>query len=474
LEPALILVAALGACGDKVTFIECPPGTRPEGSRCIPEDPADTSVGDTTATTDPDTAVTTTTDTATTDPDTAVTAPDTADVPPAPTGSACLKNADCAGGTCLDWTGGYCTTLGCSGDSCGAGQACLTFQGNAICVVTCSGAADCHAPDQACKALVAGDALVRACVGVDSDAGDIGVGCVDATECRGAATCIASFPGGYCAALGCPTTPCPQGSACVSVDGQPSCLRTCDGDGDCDSVEGAERKCGVLQGTSGSPVEVCISGISGKAMGASCLSDFECGSGSCQVLGEGRCSQTQRPCFQARVRDDCNGAEFCLVNGQNRVGICSQPCREGSAFACPGATYCVAESDDPRDAWCRPACATPGADPACNTGAGLSCAFGIPLSDGAQGRYVCGRQRTGVLTACSGDTTCGQNTCLLDGATGYCTEACGDDGYCAFGGACVFEASADRCLRACFSQSDCPNGFQCTLPSGATRSVCTP
>lgn len=476
LEPALVVLAlAVTACGDKVTFIECPPGTRPEGSRCIPEDVPDTSGADS-ATVDPDTSVTTTTttDTATADEDTATaTGPDTTDVAtPQPTGSACLKNADCAGGTCLDWTGGYCSTLGCSGDSCGAGQACITFQGNAICVATCDDAGDCRAPDQACKALVQGDALVEACVGVDEDAGAIGAGCVDATECQGPATCIASFPGGYCASLGCPANACPSGSACVTVDGQPSCLRTCDDDGDCDSAEGAERKCGVLQTTSGAPVEVCISGISGKDMGASCLSDFECGSGSCQILGEGRCSQTQRPCFQDRVDEDCNGAEFCLVNGQNRVGLCSQPCRAGG-FGCPGASYCVAESDDPNDAWCRPACATPGDDPACNTGAGLVCAFGIPLTDGAQGRYVCGRQRTGVLTACNGDTTCGQNSCLLDGASGYCTEGCGDDGYCPFGGACVFGAS-DRCLRACFSGGDCPDGFACTLPSGATRSVCTP
>lgn len=470
-----LLMVLTVACGDTVTFIECPPGTFAQGSECIPitQPDATTSPPDTTPPTDteapPDTTVATT-DSAATIEDLDTSAPETS---AGPTGAACLKNADCAGGTCLDWENGYCTTLDCGAAGCADGEECLAvLSNNTICVETCTSDADCRVPDTACKRVAEGSETRQVCVGVDDDAGGAGSACADPTSCQGAQTCLSAFPGGYCAALGCPAAPCGAGSTCVRVDGRPSCLATCAEDVDCGSAPGAERKCGVLQGVAGSPVEVCISGISGKAMGESCLSDFECGSGTCQILGEGRCSQTQRPCFPERVAEDCNGAESCLVTGQNRVGVCSQPCRPGG-IGCPGATYCVAEAGAPNDGWCRPACTNPGADPACNADVGLRCAFGIPITDGAQGRYVCARARTGVLTACSGAAACGDNACLLEGNAGFCVEACGDDSYCPFGGSCVVgTAGGDRCQRACFSGLDCPSGFQCTLPTGATRMVC--
>lgn len=471
-------VVAVG-CGGKVTYITCPEGTRPEGSECIPNVAPDTSVAEDTTETATDASLVE--DTATTAPDTSVvedattTAPDADAAAPRATGEPCQRNLDCVGGTCLDWPGGYCTTLDCDEAGCaGADDVCAGLvAGNMLCVAGCASDGDCHAPDQACKRIKVEGVVEGVCVGVQADAAAIGAGCTDPTGCAGPATCLSAFPGGYCAALGCPATACPSGSSCVRVDGQPSCLRACQGDDDCDSAVGAERKCGVLQGVTGAPVNVCVSGIAGKAMGASCLSDFECESGSCQILGEGRCSQTQRPCFPERADQDCNGAESCIVNGQNRVGLCSQPCRPGGT-ACPGASYCVAETDNPNDGWCRPACASSD-DTSCNAAAGLRCAFGIPITDGAQGRYVCARARTGVLTSCTGAASCGAHACILDGNSGYCSEPCGDDGYCPFAGSCVVgTASGDRCQRACFTSDDCPSGFQCSLTTGATRSVCVP
>jgi len=476
----LVCVVGVVACGDHVTILECPPGTVAEGSKCVPhgvEDttvaPDDTSVGPGDTTTDTvapnDTLIDSTSATDATEPGDTV-GPDTS---AGPTGAACQRNADCAGGTCLDWTNGYCTHLDCQGASCGDGELCLAvLSGNNICIKSCTSDADCRTPDQACKRVADGGDTRQVCVGVDVDAGGAGAACSDPTECAGQATCLSAFPGGYCAALGCPSAPCGAGSTCVRVDGRPSCLATCASDDVCHSAVGAERKCGVLEGVAGAPVQVCISGISGKAMGASCLSDFECSSGSCEILGEGRCSQTQRPCFPDHVADDCNGAESCIVTGQNRVGVCSQPCRPGG-IGCPGASYCIAEADNPNDGWCRPACTSAGADPACNADAGMRCAFGIPITDGAQGRYVCARARTGVLTSCSGSAACGDNQCLAHGNSGYCVEGCGDDGYCPFGGTCVVGTSAgDRCQRSCFSGLDCPTGFSCTLATGATRTVC--
>jgi len=477
-----MIVCVLFGCGDTVTIIECPPGTIPSGSQCLAPDPdsvtPDTGEPETIepdAT--PDTSMPTDTgDTGTpfdtgsdTSADTA--APDTAG--PRATGSMCVKNADCVGGTCLDWTGGYCTQLDCdTGTACGADEKCLAFAGNHLCVEACVSDADCRTPDQACKTIIDGAGTVRVCMGVDSGARATGAACGDATDCAGNATCLAAFPGGYCAALGCDVTACPAGASCVKVDGRASCLLRCSGDGDCGGEVGAERRCGVLQGTSGSPVDVCISGIEGKALGDSCRSDFECTTGSCQILGEGRCSQTGWPCFPASAATDCNGAEFCQVTPESRVGLCSQPCALGGR-TCPGAAHCLVEGDDPREAWCRPTCSGP-TDASCNSAAGLTCAFGIPVSDSGQGRYACTRSSAGnTLTTCTGDATCAGGACLLDGNAGYCAATCGDDSHCAFAGACVFGAT-DRCYRVCLSSQDCPSGYRCEATGGASRDVCVP
>ena len=95
-----LAVAALAGCGDTVKIIECPPGTRPDGSRCVPNDAPDTSPDpdtSTTTTTDTETTTTTATDTATSPLDTDLDSSSSADTAqPRPTGADCLKNADCA------------------------------------------------------------------------------------------------------------------------------------------------------------------------------------------------------------------------------------------------------------------------------------------------------------------------------------------------------------------------------------------
>jgi hypothetical protein len=464
LVPSALLVVA-AACGDKVTYVECPLGTRPEGSLCVPLDAGPDASSPTQDTTPPS-------DDSVTPPDTSApdaSAPDTAQA--RGTGATCARNADCLGGTCLDWTGGYCTQLDCDTSGCGQGEVCLPFSGNHICTRECAVDADCGSPDQACKRLPVGDALVAVCVGVDTDAGGTSSPCSDPTDCRGGAACLPSFPGGYCAVLGCPEARCALDSACVRVDGVPSCLLACSGDAQCGGSEGAERRCGTLQSIANEPVGVCISGVEGKGLGESCRSDFECSTGTCQVLGEGRCSQTGRPCSRPTAQVDCNTAEFCQVQADSRVGVCSQPCGVG-ALGCPGAAHCVAEGQDGDGAWCRPACTGP-SDATCNGAVGLACTFGIPISDSGQGRYACALARPGTpRAACTGDANCG-GTCLLDGAAGYCTPGCGDDAYCPFGGSCVFGAP-DACLRVCFSSADCPAGFTCGSPPGAVRPVCIP
>jgi hypothetical protein len=473
IRPALVaLTLALVACGDTVTIVECPPGTRPEGSECLPLDEPDTTLPDSTPDTDlpdsglPDTSTDTSTDTVPSDTTSEVEVSTTR-----PTGSPCSRNADCQGGTCLDWTGGYCTLLDCDTAGCPTGETCLPLLGNSICVKDCP-AGTCGSPDQQCKPLPTGSGLAPVCIAIDVGAGSTGQTCRDPTDCAGQAACLAAFPGGYCASLGCPDTACGAGSTCVRVDGVPSCLATCSTSADCDSEPGGERRCGVLSGVNNTPVDVCISGAEGKALGATCRTDFECGSGTCQVLGEGRCSQTQAPCFTSSVATDCNGAEFCQVTAESRVGICSQPCNAGRG--CSGAAHCVTESKDPNQAWCRPSCSG-STDTSCNTVAGLTCAFGIPVSDSGQGRYACALSRAATPRAtCNGDAQCPGGTCIKpSNSNGYCAPACGADDFCPFGGSCVTTAS-QRCMRACFSNTDCPSNFACGFTTGSPRDVCVP
>jgi len=470
----------VAGCGDSVKVVNCPLGTIPQGSQCVPIeadtvvadvlDPADTTAPADTATPE-DTA--SSEDTAGGEDTTPV---DTA-TPPAETGAACVKNADCEGGTCLDWRGGYCTTLGCDGGGCPDGASCVAAAGgNHVCLLDCEDDGDCRSGgEQACKRVRDGDdGPVRAlCYGVDADAAGAGAACSDATDCAGAAACLPSFPGGYCAVIGCTAGSCPAGAECVEVDDEPTCLRACVSDGDCDGTEGAERRCGVLESVSGGTVSVCISGVAAGPIGAACLSDFECESGTCQILGDGTCGQTGGPCFPASVATDCNGAESCLLSNDSRAGVCTRPCGPG-AVSCPDGSFCVADGSESTSGGCRPECTTGGN--ACGGINGLECRFGIPLSDGAQGRYVCRRERPrGFASPCVSAGDCRSGQCLKPsgGGTGLCVDACVGDGYCPFPGSCVFGAES-VCYPACFSSGDCPSGFSCAAPSGSPRNVCTP
>jgi hypothetical protein len=474
----------LGACGDKVILLECPLGTRPEGSQCIPLDGPDTAgPPEADAATPADDLGTGTSDIAE---DTSANgsedvqsvsdseSSEDASSTPRPAGAACELNAQCAGGTCLDWPTGYCSAIGCSATSCPDGARCLDVAaGNSACLSTCEADADCRTPHQACKRLPLDDgSLAGVCVGLQPGAAGPAAACDDPARCAGQAACLSAFPGGYCAVLGCSAGTCPDGTDCVLVNGTPSCLKYCARDGDCGSAPGAERACGVLTGISGAPSQVCISGISGKALGAPCLSDFECTSGACQILGEGRCNASGAPCFPDRTSEACGVGDYCRVTASSRVGLCARPCSAG--VPCLGASFCLAEGARPSDTWCRPACA--GAGSPCPGESGLSCRLGLPLGDGGQGRYAC---TSGILggpfVSCNGDATCAGGRCLKPASgAGYCAAPCGDDDHCGFGGTCVRDGTSTSCWRLCTDASDCPTGFRCDRIGGGSRTVCVP
>jgi hypothetical protein len=480
---AATVSALAGACGDKVTFIECPLGTEPIGSECVPlgtdlispARDADASGGDA-----PELPVADVVpvddaadDTSGPLPDLPITGPDII-LSGAPVGAACAKSSECQGSACLDWPGGYCTSLDCSVASCPSGSACVPLAGgNTGCMASCTDDADCRAGgQQACKTLEGVDgSLRRVCHGIATNAKPVGATCLDAVGCAASMSCLPSLPGGYCATLGCSATSCPAGSKCFNFGGHPTCLKTCAGDGDCGGVPGAERRCGVLKALDKSKTGACISGAEGLAIGAQCGNDFECSSGACEILGAGRCTQNELPCFLENEKQVC-GAGFCFISGANQVGACVQPCALGTP--CPGASLC-AGAEGAAEGVCRPPCGGLGASDDCRTDVGFECTFGWALGNtSGQGSYLCHRPPPIALgDPCVPPGGCPGGTCLpLPSGNGTCGAPCGEDGYCPFPGSCVVAGQDLTCRKACFSVADCAPGATCAAAAGALGNVC--
>ena len=491
-------------CGDKVTIVNCPLGTMPQGATCVAWE-EDVAAADVAA--EPDVA-----------PDPVDVPSDTpafpmADVPAEDSasdaaviadlqrvedvssgpgdsgglGAPCTKNDDCAGGICLDWPEGYCTSLDCDDQApCADGGVCVPLTGgNRVCLVDCADTDPCAAPYQACKRLAqeSGNAYVDVCYGVEADASEVGGTCSEHTDCQGAASCLMTMPGGYCAVQGCEPGACDPGSVCIEYGGVPTCLRECAVDEDCGGEPGAERRCGVLKSLAGNLSGACISGASGAAVGEQCLNDFECASGTCDLLGEGQCSQTGSPCFEATGAQDCEPTEFCLINGENGVGSCTQPC--SLTTACPGSALCEGQPGGAQG-WCRAACGGVGQDEPCRPETGYTCTFGFPIGEtSGQGRYLCMRPREGSIgSMCTEDAACEAGSC--DGAQevagqggdsgevnpGLCTTPCGDNLYCPFPTLCVADGIQGACKPACLSVVDCPADFVCAPQPGALSGIC--
>ena len=493
-----LCLLALQACGNRITIIECPPGTMAAGDKCVPYDqpPVDTSAPEDVAA-DPgglefpvaevapvvdlptvaDQAAPDDESVGPTDPGAEV---DSGSAPlgDGSTGEACTANHQCLGGTCLDWPGGYCTKLDCGPSACGEGDACIALPGgNTACLRRCETVLDCQAGGhQGCKAMhpEGGAAAVRVCHGVEADAGPVGSLCAGEAECAADTVCVHTLPGGYCSIEGCTPDLCPAGSVCVEYAGAPICMRLCTADGDCDAAPGAERRCEVVKtvAPAAPPASVCLSGVEGQPIGAQCTTDLECDSGTCEILGNGHCSQSNEPCFGV---DDCSGAQLCIITGDNQVGACTQPCSVG--LPCPGATACVGAADK-EEGSCRVACAGPGALDDCRKDAGLACTFGYALGDTTgQGKYLCARMDAGDLgTSCDAEEPCQTSFCWTPhgaGSGGICAESCNQALYCPFPGTCsVVSATSYACLRACSSVVDCPAGFTCQKPQGSFHLVC--
>ena len=476
---AIALAALLASCGDTVTIIECPLGTRPDGSQCVPWDDGggtlDAATGDSVQ------DVTSTSDT-TTFPTLDTTPGGRSDVGPAQAevettdpaaeegkvGAACKLNSECDGGTCLDMPGGYCTLLDCQLTGCPAGAACVDLPGgNTGCLAECAAVGDCRA-DQACKPQLSVDGGdVTVCHGVVADAGGVGGLCDGDVDCAGANLCSPMMPGGYCTVTPCEAGGCPEDSVCVDLGGATMCLLACDSDDACGGDVDAERRCAPVASLASDVVSVCISAVSGQPIGGACSSDFDCESVTCEVLGHGRCSQSGLPCEPQSPGDTCSAAEACLDQGQGAVGRCTQPC--ATDLGCPGGAFCVGDAGAAAGL-CRPSCAGLGASDDCPGEDGFQCGFGFALGDTqAQGRYLCDLPAPAdVGASCGGAEACPAGTC----ESGACTMPCDADLYCPFPGVCVTGAPAPTCRKACLSSADCPGGTSCATQAGALGSFC--
>jgi hypothetical protein len=115
-------------------------------------------------------------------------------------------------GACVDPSSDRQNCGGC-GDDCFGGEVCSSGQ------CTCTGGS---------------------CASVGNDGRVVGGSCGDVNPCDAGSTCLGEggggdgdFPGGTCSTTCQATADCPDGSACVQVDGDPQCVLTCDGEDSC-------------------------------------------------------------------------------------------------------------------------------------------------------------------------------------------------------------------------------------------------
>ena len=473
---ALCVIAGGPGCKQEVIYVECELGTIPVGDQCeaLPPPPPPTvdANGGGSASQDGSSGGGDTASRVETNSE------DSVVVPQVVVGTACVKDADCGDGICLNWAGGSCTRLDCLTQGCPAGTVCTPIKGgNTACLALCTAEEPCPQESHGCKALqsVEGE-YEHVCHGVADDAGDVGSPCGGHDLCVDDTVCLTSFPGGYCSLEGCDEQSCPIGSGCFVFEGKPTCLQQCADDADCITGDNADRRCALLKNIDGVLVRACISAVGDQGMGEQCTNAFECSSGSCEVLGEGACSQTGMPCFvveEGSADQGCEADEFCLVTGSNQVGACTQSC--AIAAPCPGTSLCQGTEGE-AEGLCRPPCEGPGENSGCRTDAGFICTYGFALGDSTgQGRYLCLPSAAGSLGApCDDDHPCAVGVCesLEEGADGTCTVPCGQDLYCPFPGLCSNDAAFGICRTACLSDADCWPGASCTSGLSPLGKVC--
>jgi hypothetical protein len=488
----LVLVVLVGACSGGGSS-DCADGFRQWQGSCIPVSDHDLTGGDWTR---PDTpgpepvepepqAVEEVLDVPEGTPEVDVTPDVPADVPDSDfvatgqVGSPCNGPNDCDLGLgCLGgWPGGYCTLQECTSDgACPEGSACFALaEGFKTCVDLCTDSGQCRtAEGYRCKVFDDGTGEpVKMCYATSEGAGGTGAPCEKHEDCGGDLQCLFSFPYGYCARAFCSEAePCADGE-CVRLNGVPTCLKGCASTDDC-KVAGVdfERVCTSARTVANVQVKVCLTNVSGKALGEACRTDFECDTGlTCRIVSRGRCALGTEPCLSDT---DCPRAnDFCIMGEAAMAGLCTQSC--SASKKCPaGTSQCV--SHDGVNGTCLPSCFNANLCPGDGV---MSCVYGDPLySSTGDAIQACDVVYLGDPGApCAASSECEYGTCLLgSGGTGYCTAPCPQQllSVCPFPMACATSGASKRCYLRCDpTADDCPSGMTCQHPTGDPW-VCLP
>lgn len=343
-------------------------------------------------------------------------------IPDLNSGAACVTDAQCQSGHCVD---GFCCDAACTGtcDACSAAKKGQGLDGS------CGPIASGSDPDDECAAEPA------------SSCGKTGV-------CNGQSACQLYMSGTTCALVSC------SGGVLQNAD-------TCDGAGVC--VDGGSMSCGAYQCDPAGAA--CLSGCAadsdcaagsycgaasqcvGKNVdGAACSASNQCASGHCVdgVCCDSACSGACEACSGAKKGQGFDGTCGPVVSGNDPDDDCaaepSSSC--GRTGACNGAGACQLY---PSGQTCALASCSGGVQQNADTcnGSGV-CVDGGSVACGA---YQCGG--AACLTVCAADTDCAAgNYC---NAAAQCVPTIPDGGACSSSNQCASGSCADGvcCNSAC-------------------------
>lgn len=273
--------------------------------------------------------------------------------------------------------------------------------------------------------------------------GVVGKSCQKSSDCRNdqwTGSCL-DWKKGYCAVKGCGEggVTCPEGALCMGVSlDQPTCVKACEGDGDCRIDDG--YACKVLPDLQGGVQRICHEVTLPGLPGEGCASASE-----------------------------CQGTQDCLA--QFTGGYCAQvTC--GPDLPCPEGARCVRLSGKPiclRSCETSDDCRVPGDLP-------RSC---LMLRDAVTGDRVgaCGSAVTGspIGAQCLNDTECASQFCQVTvlgtcSSTGRpCVEPrdCNPAEYCRTSP----DVAAGFCTASCSNSQPCQGQALCLETLGSLNAV---
>ncbi|MFT7622988.1 MAG: hypothetical protein ACI9WU_002163 [Myxococcota bacterium] len=388
-------------------------------------------------------------------------------------GDACFKDDQCnSDGLCLDWLDGYCTMLNCPiVFDCPEGAGCVDLgEGTTICLDLCESESECR-PGYGCKPFVSvGGEVLSGCVGLTETASPAGGTCKEHSGCADSLACLTFVPEGYCALIGCEVGSCPDDTACVTYNGQSTCLATCQEDENCLIGNAKDRSCSPLLNLNNEVALVCIPSVDGEGVGSQCTLDIECSTNECVIVAEGKCVASNLGCF---VDKDCGGAGICELAPAYVKGVCTQVCTP--ELGCPGQSFCIDSPSGP--AFCQVPCTGLNDLTSCDTSVGESCVFGDPVASTGSGSYACVAIKKGDPGMdCNEDDVCKAPPCLFgtEDQAGTCAGDCSETLNCPFPAACVEHDGALRCMKRCFSIQDCPGTLSCKATPTSFSKICLP